>query len=63
MGMGGLRMQRTINMIKDDSSVTFNELISYKMNTEMEAAHRFLDDLLAPLSSFPIVLRLKLQPF
>jgi acyl-homoserine-lactone acylase len=40
-------------MIKDDSSVSFNELIGYKMNTEMEAAHRFLDDLLAAVEQFP----------
>jgi acyl-homoserine-lactone acylase len=41
-----LRPQRSINLIKDDPSITFEELIGYKLNTGMEAADRFLDDLL-----------------
>ena len=49
----GLRPQRAVNMIKDDPSISFDELVSYKLNTEMEAAHRFLDDLLAAVEQFP----------
>ncbi|GAB3547276.1 penicillin acylase family protein [Spirosoma fluminis] len=41
-----LRPQRSINLLKDDKSVTFDELVGYKLNTGMEAADRFLDDLL-----------------
>jgi acyl-homoserine-lactone acylase len=52
-GTGGLRMQRAINMIKDDTSISFDELVGYKLNTEMEAAHRFLDDLLAAIKEYP----------
>jgi hypothetical protein len=32
-------------------SVTFDELIAYKMNTGMEAADRFLDRLLAAVKA------------
>jgi len=49
----GLRPQRAVNMIKDDPSISFDELVGYKLNTEMEAAHRFLDDLLAAVEQFP----------
>jgi len=49
----GLRPQRAVNMIKDDLSISFDELVGYKLNTEMEAAHRFLDDLLAAVEQFP----------
>ncbi|HEX8335064.1 MAG TPA: acylase, partial [Segetibacter sp.] len=41
-----LRPQRAVNLIKDDASITFDELVAYKLNTGMEAADRFLDDLL-----------------
>lgn len=53
LGTGGLRAQRTVNMIKDDASISFDELVGYKLNTEMEAAHRFLDDLLAAVGQYP----------
>lgn len=41
-----LRPQRSINLVKEDASITFEELIDYKLNTGLEAADRFLDDLL-----------------
>ena len=30
----GLRPQRAVNMIKDDASISFDELVGYKLNTE-----------------------------
>lgn len=48
-----LRPQRAVNMIRPDSSITFEELISYKHDTRMEAAERFLDDLLAAADKYP----------
>jgi len=48
-----LRPQRAVNMIKNDSSISFDELISYKLNTGVEAADRFLDDLLAAVDKYP----------
>ncbi|GAA4465500.1 acylase [Nibrella saemangeumensis] len=48
-----LRPQRAVNLIKDDASITFDELIGYKLNTGMEAADRFLDDLLAAVNQYP----------
>ena len=54
-----LRPQRAVNMIKDDASISFDELVAYKLNTEMEAAHRFLDDLLAAVEENPDTLAVK----
>jgi acyl-homoserine-lactone acylase len=48
-----LRPQRAVNLIRNDDSITFDELVSYKMNTGMEAAERFLDDLLAAVKQYP----------
>jgi acyl-homoserine-lactone acylase len=48
-----LRPQHAVNMIKDDASITYEELVAYKMNTGMEAADRFLDDLLAAVQQHP----------
>ncbi len=48
-----LRPQRAVNMLKDDTSISYEKLIEYKHNTEMEAALRFLDDLLAAVEEFP----------
>lgn len=48
-----LRPQRAVNMIKDNPSVTFDQLIDYKLNTGMESADRFLDDLLAAVKNDP----------
>jgi acyl-homoserine-lactone acylase len=47
------RAQRTINMVKDNPSVSFEQLTGYKYNTELEAANRFLDDLLAAVRQYP----------
>jgi acyl-homoserine-lactone acylase len=41
-----LRPQRAIKMMIEDSSITFDELVKYKHSTRVEAADRFLDDLL-----------------
>jgi acyl-homoserine-lactone acylase len=41
----GFRAQRSVRMIEDDS-ITFDELIAYKLSTRMELADRFLDDLI-----------------
>lgn len=48
-----LRPQRSVNMIKNNPSISFEELVNYKLNTGMEAAERFLDDLLAAVSKYP----------
>lgn len=48
-----LRPQHAVNMIKADTSITFDELIAYKHDTRMEAAERFLDDLLAAYKKYP----------
>lgn len=46
-----LRPQRAVNMIKDNPSVSFEQLIDYKLNTGMESADRFLDELLSAVSN------------
>ncbi len=48
-----LRPQHAMNMIKDNPSVTYDQLMDYKLNTGMEAADRFLDDLLAAAGHYP----------
>lgn len=48
-----LRPQRAINLVKDDASISFEELVDYKLNTGMESADRFLDDLLAAVEQYP----------
>ncbi|WP_128545871.1 acylase [Larkinella soli] len=48
-----LRPQRAIHLVKDDASITFEELAGYKLNTGMEAADRLLDDLLAAVEQHP----------
>lgn len=48
-----LRPQRSINLVKDDASIRFDELVGYKLNTGLEAADRFLDDLLAAVDQHP----------
>jgi acyl-homoserine-lactone acylase len=47
------RAQRAINMIKDNHSISFGQLVDYKLNTGMEVADRFLGDLLAAVKEFP----------
>lgn len=48
-----LRPQRSVNLVKDDTSISFDELAGYKLNTGLEAADRFLDDLLAAVEQYP----------
>jgi Protein related to penicillin acylase len=43
---GMFRSQRSIEMVDGDSSITFEELQTYKNDTRMAAADRLLDDLL-----------------
>ena len=47
------RPQRAVNMIRMDSSISFEELIGYKLNTGVETAERFLDDLFAAVDKYP----------
>lgn len=54
-----LRPQRAVNLIKDNPSITFDQFIDYKLNTGMEAADRFLNDLLAAVEKFPDTSALK----
>jgi acyl-homoserine-lactone acylase len=54
-----LRPQRAIKLIKDDMDITFDELVGYKLNTGMEAADRFLDDLLTAVQKYPNPVALK----
>ena len=46
-------------MIKDNPSVTYDQLTDYKLNTGMEAADRFLDDLLTATENYPDSMALK----
>ncbi len=48
-----LRAQRATNLVKDDPAISFDQLVEVKHNTEMEAAHRFLDDLLLAVEEYP----------
>jgi acyl-homoserine-lactone acylase len=48
-----LRPQRSINLVKDDASISFDELVGYKLNTGLESADRFLDDLLTAVDQHP----------
>ncbi len=48
-----LRPQRAVNMIRDNPSVSFEQLINYKLNTGMESADRFLDELLIAVRNVP----------
>lgn len=41
-----LRPQRSVEMIRSDSSLTFEEMVAFKHSTRMLAADRLLDDLL-----------------
>jgi acyl-homoserine-lactone acylase len=54
-----LRPQHAVNMIKNDSSISFEELVNYKLNTSPEAADRFLDDLLNAVKKYPDSMALK----
>ena len=39
------RAQRSVRMLDEDDSITFDELVSYKLSSRMELADRILDDL------------------
>ena len=54
-----LRPQRAVNLIKDNHAISFDQLVSYKLNTGMEAADRFLDDLLKATEQFPDTMAMK----
>jgi acyl-homoserine-lactone acylase len=47
------RSQRAVNMVKDNKAISFNQLIDYKLNTGMEVADRFLDELIRATEEFP----------
>lgn len=55
----GLRPQRAVNMIRKDSMMTITGLIADKLNTGMEAADRFLPDLLAAAAQSTDTMALK----
>ena len=48
-----LRAQRAINMILNNPSISFNQLTACKLNTGLEAADRFVDDLLYAVEKYP----------
>lgn len=48
-----MRPQHALNMIRSDSSITFDDLLAFKHNTRLETADRFLDDLLAAVEQYP----------
>jgi len=48
-----LRPQRAINLILNNPVISYDQLIGIKHNTGMEAADRFLDDLLAAVEKYP----------
>jgi len=41
----GFRPQRAVRMVEGDESITFDELVDFKMSTRIEMADRLLDDL------------------
>lgn len=47
------REQRIINLIKDNHSISFDQLIGYKLNTGLETADRYLDDVIKIGDSSP----------
>ena len=48
-----LRPQRSVRMLEEDSSITYEELQAYKHSTRMELADRVLDDLIPPAKASP----------
>ena len=42
----GFRPQRSVRMLDEDDSISFDELVEYKHSTRMELADRILDDLI-----------------
>ncbi len=48
----GFRPQRAVRMAAEDTSITYAELIDYKLSTRMELADRLLDDLLIAAEAY-----------
>ncbi|MDQ6718036.1 MAG: penicillin acylase family protein, partial [Gemmatimonadota bacterium] len=46
-----LRPQRSVRMLREDSSISYEELLRYKHSTRMELADRVLDELLAAVGT------------
>jgi len=48
----GFRPQRSVRMLVEDESISFDELVSYKMSTKFELADRILDDLFIAIDKY-----------
>ena len=46
------RPQRAVRMMIEDESISFDELLEYKLSTRLELADRILDDLFAAIDEF-----------
>lgn len=46
------RPQRSARMLMEDESITYDELVSYKLSTRLELADRILDDLFAAVDEY-----------
>ncbi|MEQ8423626.1 MAG: penicillin acylase family protein, partial [Cyclobacteriaceae bacterium] len=46
------RPQRAVRMLDEDESITFDELVDYKLSTRLEMADRLLDDLFAAVDQY-----------
>ncbi len=53
------RDQHAMNMVKNNHSITFDDLVGYKLNTELETADRYLDSLLKAVADHPDTMALK----
>jgi acyl-homoserine-lactone acylase len=47
----GFRPQRSARMLLEDDSITYDELVQYKLSTRLEFADRILDDLFAAVDA------------
>jgi len=54
-----LRPQRAVNLVLATPKMTFDQLVDLKLNTGVEAAERFLDDLLKAIDRYPDSLALE----
>jgi acyl-homoserine-lactone acylase len=50
---GDMREQRGVHMIGDNHAITFDQLVGFKLNTGIEFADRFTDDLLKAAAQYP----------
>lgn len=48
-----LRPQRSARMLMEDDTITFEELVDYKLSTRIEFADRILDDLQKAVNKYP----------